>query len=215
VLFDLDGTLLDTLQDLANSVNNVLVRSDFPPHKVGDYKYFVGSGMKNTVTQALPEDQRGQANVDELYAQMEEEYSKNWRENTRPYPGIPELLDALIASGIKMSILSNKPQGSTEQMVSALLAQWHFEIVVGAQPSIPLKPDPAAALQIAKQMNISPLEFVYLGDSAIDMKTAIAAEMYPVGALWGFRTENELLSAGAQQLISKPIHLLGIIHARL
>ena len=214
MLFDLDGTLLDTLQDLANSVNNVLVRSGFPPHEVEDYKYFVGSGMKNTITQALPEDQRDQANVDELYAQMEEEYSKNWRENTRPYPGIPELLDALIASGIKMSILSNKPQGSTEQMVSALLAQWHFEIVAGAQSSIPLKPDPSAALQIAKQINISPLEFVYLGDSAIDMKTAVAAEMYPVGALWGFRTENELLSAGAQQLINEPTHLLSIIHTR-
>ena len=212
VLFDLDGTLLNTLRDLADSVNNVLVRSGFPPHKVEDYKYFVGSGMKNTVTQALPEDHRDGEIVDILYAQMEEEYSKNWSKHTGPYSGIPELLDTLTTSSIRIAILSNKPQRASEQMVSALLARWHFEIVVGAQAALPLKPDPTAALQIANRMNFDPREFVYLGDSAIDMKTAVAANMYPVGALWGFRAADELLSAGAKELIENPSGLLPIVH---
>ncbi len=211
VLFDLDGTLLNTLRDLADSVNNVLARSDFPTHKVGEYKYFVGSGMRNTVAQALPENHRDGKIVDMLYAQMEEEYSKNWSKHTRPYSGIPELLDTLTSSSIKMAILSNKPQPASEQMVSRILSRWHFEIIVGAQASLPLKPDPTAALQIAKIMNLDSSEFVYLGDSAIDMKTAVAADMYPVGALWGFRTADELLAAGAKELIKHPAELLRII----
>lgn len=211
VLFDLDGTLLDTLQDLADSVNNVLARSGFPPHPVADYKYFVGSGMRNTVLQALPSGHRDQAAVDKLYAQMEEEYAKNWAKHTRPYPGIPELLDTLCASGIKTAILSNKPHNATIEMVSSLLARWHFEVIAGAQPSIPLKPDPTGALQLARQMGIVPQDFIYLGDTAIDMKTAVAAKMYPVGVLWGFRTADELLSTGARVLIEQPCDLLSII----
>jgi len=211
VLFDLDGTLLNTIQDLADSANNVLSRSGFPAHRVEEYKYFVGSGMRNTVTLALPQDHRDRSTVDSIYAQMEDEYSKNWPKHTLPYPGIPELLDILIAREIKLAILSNKPQQATEEMVLKLLTPWHFEVVLGAQPSFPLKPDPTAALQIAKWMNIDPSEFVYLGDSAIDMKTAVAAKMYPVGALWGFRTADELLSAGAEDLIYQPSGLLHII----
>jgi len=214
VLFDLDGTLLNTIQDLADSVNNVLSRSGFPTHRVEDYKYFVGNGMRNTVTQALPENRRNQETIDVLYAQMEDEYSKNWAKNTRPYPGIHGLLDTLIKRDIKIAILSNKPQKATEQMVSALLASWHFEITMGAQPALPLKPDPIAALLIAKRMNLSPHKFVYLGDSAVDMKTAVAANMYPVGALWGFRTADELLSAGAEKLIKRPSELLHIVQGR-
>jgi phosphoglycolate phosphatase len=211
VLFDLDGTLLNTLQDLADSVNNILARSGFPTHRVQDYKYFVGSGMRNTVTQALPENHRDQETVDILYAQMEDEYSRNWSKHTHPYPGIPKLLDTLANKDIKSAILSNKPQKSAEQMVYSLLSRWHFEVVAGAQPALPLKPDPMAALQIANSMNISPQAFVYLGDSAIDMKTATAAKMYPVGVLWGFRTAEELLAAGAKELIEQPCELVPII----
>ena len=111
-----------------------------------------------------------------------------------------------------MAILSNKPQDSAQLMVSRLLPQWSFELVVGALPSAPRKPDPTAALQIARQMNMSPLEFLYLGDSAVDMKTATAANMYPVGALWGFRTADELLSGGAKALIQRPSHLLSLVY---
>lgn len=212
LLSDLDGTLLDTLKDIADSANEVLVRSGFPPHQIESYRYFVGAGMKTLACKALPADHHDDASVDEITALIEEEYSKRWQDNTRPYPGIPELLDTLTTSGIRMAILSNKPQGPVEQMVSALLSPWHFEIVAGARPSFPLKPDATAALQIARQMNLSPSEFLYMGDSAIDMQTASAAGMYPIGVLWGFRTADELLSGGAKVLIQKPSHLLWLLN---
>lgn len=211
VLFDLDGTLLNTLHDIADSVNNVLARFGFPQHEVDSYRYFVGSGMSTLAWRILPENHRDQTIVDIITAGIEEEYSKIWTHHTCYYPGIPELLGTLTVLGIKMAILSNKPQWSVEQMVSALLLQSHFEIVAGAQSSLPLKPDPTAALQIARQMNINSNEFLYLGDSAIDMKTAVAANMYPVGALWGFRTADELLASGAKALIQEPSHLLPLL----
>lgn len=211
-LFDLDGTLLNTLQDIADSANNVLAHSGFPIHEVEAYKYFVGNGMNILASRVLPEDHRGKATVDEIAAQIEEEYSERWKNHTCTYPGIPEMLDTLTISGGKMAILSNKPQRSAEEAISTFLARWHFEIVTGAQPGIPLKPDPTAALQIARQMGISPREFLYLGDSATDMKTAVTANMFPVGALWGFRTADELLSGGAKALIEQPTHLLRFIN---
>jgi phosphoglycolate phosphatase len=146
--------------------------------------------------------------VDKIASKIEEEYSRRWTEHTLPYPGIPELLDALANSGIRMAILSNKPQRPAEVMVSRLLPRWHFDIVEGEQPGIPLKPDSVAALQIAQRMKINPGEFLYLGDSATDMRTAFAANMYPVGALWGFRTAEELLAGGAKAIIQYPTDLL-------
>jgi phosphoglycolate phosphatase len=208
VLFDLDGTLLNTLRDLADSANCILAGSGFPQHEVEAYRYFVGYGIKIMASKALPEDMRDQQTVDKISSQIEEVYSRRWVEHTLPYPGIPQLLDALTISGIRMSILSNKPQGSAEVVVSRLLTRWDFEIVEGERPGIPLKPDPSAALQIARRMKINPGEFLYLGDSATDMRTAVAANMYPVGALWGFRTAEELLEGGAKALIQYPMDLL-------
>ncbi len=211
MLFDLDGTLLDTLRDLADSVNSVLAGFGFPTHKVEEYKYFVGKGMEVLAESALPEDHRDEMMVKEAVARIEEEYATHWQNNTHPYQGIPELLDGINRLGIRMAILSNKPQGSAGIMVSSLLPGWHFESVVGANPSLPKKPDPTGALQIARQMDIKPEEFIYLGDSAVDMETATAASMYPVGALWGFRTADELLCGGAKVLIQHPPDLLQLL----
>ena len=208
VLFDLDGTLLDTLKDIADSVNSALGHLDFPQHELEAYKYFAGNGREAMATHALPEHHRKAATVDKLVTYINEEYSKRWANNTRPYQGVPNLLDALTSSGIKMAILSNKQHSFTELMVSRLLPRWRFELVVGALPSVPKKPNPTAALQIAQRLNIRPLEFLYLGDSDVDMKVATAADMYPIGALWGFRTADELLSSGARALIQQPTDLL-------
>ncbi|MBM4444165.1 MAG: HAD family hydrolase [Chloroflexi bacterium] len=213
VLFDLDGTLLDTVQDLADSVNAVLRRHGFPEHDVQAYKYFVGDGVEELARRALPEDQRREPLMAGCVAAIREEYSQRWANNTRPYDGIPELLDALSAAGIPMAILSNKPDDSTRATVSRLLAGWRFHPVVGASASVPMKPDPGGALAIARSLSLPPEAFIYLGDTATDMKTARAAGMYAVGALWGFRTAAELAQSGAQTIIERPGQLLELLRA--
>jgi phosphoglycolate phosphatase len=211
VLFDLDGTLVDTLQDLADSANYVLAGSGFPQHEIEAYRYFVGSGVRALASMALPEDARDRQTVDRIASEIEDAYSRRWAKHTLPYTGIPELLDALTDLGILMAVLSNKPQWSAELTVSRLLPQWHFGIVQGERPGVPLKPDPSGALEIARLMKMEPGELLYLGDSATDMRTAIAANMYPVGALWGFRTAQELLTGGARALIICPADLLPLL----
>lgn len=211
VLFDLDGTLLNTLEDLANSMNSVLNRFDFPIHAVDAYKNFVGEGVEYLTYSSLPENQRGDDVVAQCMNAMKEEYSRRMMEKTLVYPGIPELLTQLTKDRIKMAILSNKPDDFTQILVKKLLPHWNFESVVGSQESLPKKPDPAAAFFIAKSLGTEPRDFIYLGDTKIDMVTADLSGMYPVGALWGFRSREELLESGAKALIEHPVVLLDFI----
>jgi phosphoglycolate phosphatase len=211
VLFDLDGTLLDTLKDIAESVNMALSHLGFASHEIESYKYFIGDGRDILAVRVLPVSHRDVTTVNKLVSYIDDEYSKRWAENTRPYQGIPDLLDKLTSYDIKMAILSNKPHQCTEMMVCRTLSRWRFDIVVGARPSVPKKPNPTAALKIARQLGISPFEFLYLGDSDTDMKTATAAGMKPVGALWGFRKADELLANGAEALIESPSKLLRLL----
>ena len=212
VLFDLDGTLLDTLEDLADSMNNVLNRDQLPVHGLEEYKYFVGEGMENLVRRALPDQfSRDAGSVAKYVELMREEYGKRWKEKTKPYETVPELLDALTQRGVKLAILSNKPDDFTRQVVAELLSAWRFETVRGERPPLPRKPDPTAAILIAEQLAVPPHQFVYVGDTIIDMKTGNGAGMYTVGALWGFRKADELLAGGAKALIKKPLELLGLL----
>jgi phosphoglycolate phosphatase len=208
ILFDLDGTLLNTLQDVADAVNKGLSSLSFPQHTTEAYKTIIGEGRDVLVRRALPVDHRDDETALKLLNLVNAEYQIHWSDNTRPYPGIPELLDALAAKHIKIAVLSNKADDLTNLCVTKLLSQWRFTLVAGAKPSVPNKPDPTAALQIAKQLDISPAEFLYLGDSDIDMKTANRAGMYAIGAGWGFRSEQELLGAGAKVVIKHPSELL-------
>jgi phosphoglycolate phosphatase len=208
ILFDLDGTLLNTLQDVADAVNKGLSSLSFPQHTTEAYKTIIGEGRDVLVRRALPVDHRDDETALKLLNMVNAEYQIHWSDNTRPYPGIPELLDALAAKHIKIAVLSNKADDLTNLCVTKLLSQWRFTLVAGAKPSVPNKPDPTAALQIAKQLDISPAEFLYLGDSDIDMKTANRAGMYAIGAGWGFRSEQELLGAGAKVVIKHPSELL-------
>ena len=211
IIFDLDGTLLDTLQDLANAINQGLKNLGFLQHPPEVIKYFVGEGREVMAMRSLPEDHRDTVTLNKLVNDINKEYLEHWADNTAPYPGVPELLDTLAGSDIKMSILSNKPREFTELTVNKLLSHWHFDIVMGAMPSVPMKPDPAAALNIAVQLNVSPVDFFYLGDSDTDMKTATAAGMFPAGATWGFRTEKELLAGGAKVLVHRPADVLDLL----
>ena len=211
VLFDLVGTLLDTLEDLADSMNAVLCRMGFPVHPVESYRYFVGDGQEFLVRRALPEEKRGdEGTVRACVAEMREEYGRRWAAKTRPYEGIPELLETLAARSVKTAVLSNKPDDFTKIVVARFLPRWTFGAVRGLLPGGPRKPDPAGALAIAAELGLPPSDFVYLGDTATDIMTAVAAGMYPVGALWGFRTAGELFSAGAERLAARPEELLAL-----
>ncbi len=212
VLFDADGTLLDTLDDLADSMNSTLAHFGFPVHDREKYKYFVGEGMENLVRRALPDSARKDPGlVSRCSRLMRETYDKNWNNKTGPYPGIAELLDGLSGNGISMSILSNKPDVFMQKVARELLPAWKFDIVMGERPPIPRKPDPTSAIAIAKQLGIKPEHFLYLGDTATDMVTANAAGMFAVGALWGFRTAEELNANGAKQLVARPPELLDLL----
>jgi phosphoglycolate phosphatase len=211
ILFDLDGTLLDTLTDLAICMNSVLMRHGFPTHLPEKYKHFVGDGVERLVWRAVPEEHRDPTMLEKCLAGMLEEYGRRWMENTGPYPGVPALLDALTERKIKMSIFSNKNDEFTQLTVQKFLAKWRFELVVGARPSVPKKPDPTTPLAIARQLGIAPSDFLYVGDTDTDMKTATAAGMHAVGALWGFRGAEELLRSGAQVLVEKPADILQLL----
>ena len=208
IIFDLDGTLLNTIEDLTDSMNLTLSRFGFKGHDQETYKYFIGDGIETLVQRALPPESRDEGMVARCVAAMREEYALRWDKKTRPYPGIPELLDTLSQKGWPISILSNKPDDSTRMVVAKLLPRWSFQIILGSRPSVPKKPDPTAALEIAGLLNLSPAQFIYLGDTGTDMKTALSAGMFPVGVLWGFRTAQELMDHGARVLIEKPLDLL-------
>jgi len=210
VLFDLDGTLLDSIEDLADSMNEVLARWELPQHPVEAYKYFVGDGMEQLAERALPRERRDEATVARCIREMRQEYQTRWNAKTRPYAGIPEMLDALTERGMTKVVLSNKPEEFTRKMVAGLLSRWRFEVVAGQKPDVPIKPDPAGALRIAEQLEIPPKAFLYLGDTNTDMKTAVAAGMFPIGVLWGFREADELLAHGARVLLEKPMDLLDL-----
>ena len=213
VIFDLDGTLLDSLEDLADSMNAVLARQQFPVHAVDRYRYFVGDGISELVKRVLPEQLRTDSLVAENIRWMSVEYEARWNKKTRPYPGIVELLAALTDAGLRMAVLSNKPDSFTKIMVPALLPGWNFEPILGARPGVPVKPDPQAALEIAGQLVVPPHEILYLGDTATDMRTANAAGMMAIGVAWGFRPIEELQQHGAQRIIHYPTDLLPLLQA--
>lgn len=205
VLFDLDGTLLDTLEDLGDSMNEVFKSLGLPTHPIPAYRTFVGDGVQNLVHRALPVEKRADGElIQRCVKQMREEYSRRWKTKTKPYDGIPELLWSLSAAGVRTAILSNKPHPAVVEIVAHFFPDAPFEAVLGARPGIPIKPDAGAALEISRQLAIPAESFLYLGDTNTDMMTARAAGMFPVGVLWGFRGEQELLEGGAQVVVTRP-----------
>ena len=197
VSFDLDGTLLDSLCDLAAAMNRTLAARGFPTHPLDAYRAFVGEGVQKLAERALPKEKQGERVA--LVAAYQADYARHLTDDTRPYPGIPALLDALAARRIPTAVLSNKPDGPTRQLVEALLGRWSFRVVTGERPGIPRKPDPAAALELAEAMGLPAHEVVFVGDTLVDITCARAAGMRPVGVLWGFRPQ-EVAASGATTL---------------
>jgi phosphoglycolate phosphatase len=211
-IFDLDGTLLDTLDDIANAANHVLAARGFPTHPNPNYRAFIGEGVVKLMLRALPETHQDEATVQACVGTYVQEYERTWNAQTKPYAGVPEMLDALVVRGLKLAVLSNKPDHFTQRCVDELLARWAFDVVLGASDKFPRKPNPASAIEIARRLGMPPSECLYVGDSGVDMQTALAAGMFAVGALWGFRDKPELLKAGAQLLIEKPGEVLHFLN---
>ena len=161
-------------------------------------------GVRALINRAIPLENRDEQQIQECVKEFREIYRKNFNVVTKPYTGIPEMLDRLMERRVRMAILSNKPDDFTKKCVKEFLSKWNFEIALGHSDSIPLKPDPAGAIYIAQKMEVDPDSFLYLGDTDIDMKTAVRANMFPVGALWGFRLKNELIENGAKAVIETP-----------
>jgi len=207
VIFDLDGTLLDSLADIAAAMNSALRIHGYATHDPSAYRTFVGDGVEALARRALPQSDRSDVVVASCVAAMRAAYAVDWNVHTRPYDGIPEALDALVAADVPISVLSNKPHDMTVRLVNALLDRWTFVRIDGARPGVPHKPDASTAIDICRTMRVEPSEVVYVGDTDTDMKTAVAAGMYAVGVLWGFREGDELLAAGARKLIAAPSQL--------
>jgi phosphoglycolate phosphatase len=208
VIFDLDGTLLNTLDDLADAMNIVLERNRLPVHATSAYRYFVGDGIDMLVRRALPVETVDDAEIRRIADEMRREYAQHRTCKTKPYPGIPAMLEAFAAARFAMAVLSNKPDEDTRQIIAALLPRVPFGLVIGATAEKPKKPDPAVALEMAERLLIPPDQFIFMGDTSIDMRTASAAGMFPLGVLWGFRAAEELIAAGAKLLVREPADVI-------
>ncbi len=211
IIFDLDGTLLDTIHYIAECMNTTLEKFGYPVHEISEYKNFVGSGMTELVTRAMPENSRNKDKIAVLEKYMKKLYHEKGAENISPYPGIDEMLTKVKATGIKTAVLSNKVEAFTKNHVEELFPDFSFDAVCGARDDTPLKPAPDAALKIAALLGANPSETIILGDMAADMMTARNAEMTGVGALWGFGTKESLSIHGAKYLIEQPIDIIKII----
>lgn len=208
IIFDLDGTLLDTLADIAVAADRALTDLGQPTHTDEAYRYMVGYGSDVLMRRALPEDRRDLA--ERALELFKTHYYRHLNERTTIYPGIAELLDELTARGTPMAILSNKPHPATLDCAAGMLGRWTWAAAAGHRDGVPKKPDAAPALQIAEELGVPPRRCLFVGDTEVDMLTARNAGMTPIGVLWGFRDRSDLTDHGAAHLIESPRQLLDL-----
>ena len=199
---------MNTIGDITDAANAVMRRHGFPEHTADTYRWWVGEGVEQLLKRALPQEKLTSSLLKTCVEEMKAEYTHRWHRRTKPYKGIPELLSMLAKKKVRTAVLSNKPDRVVQASVKMFLAEHVFDFVAGVREPWPPKPDPTVALQIAEHLHLLPQEIVYLGDTAVDMLTAIRAGMYPVGALWGFRDADELENGGAKKVISTAAELL-------
>jgi len=212
-VFDLDGTLVNSLADLGESMNAVLAELELPQHPLAAYRRFVGDGIRTLVVRALPETARSDERVSAAVERLRSVYGARWDLKTRPYDQMTDTLNSLGKLGLRLGILSNKPHPLTVRVVERFFPAGTFTAVLGAEAGFPRKPDPASALELARRLSVEASNCCYVGDTSTDMRTARAAGMYAIGALWGFRDADELSSSGAQALAETPSDVLRIARA--
>jgi phosphoglycolate phosphatase len=210
VIFDLDGTLVNSLEDIADAMNTVLQEHNYPTHNYEVYQYFIGSGLRNLVSKALPITHNDEKNIDRCFNLMIEVYRENCTRKTKSYDGIFELLDHLISRNMKLSVFSNKADALTKEITAALFPNY-FDPIVGLTTELLKKPNPFEAIAISKSFGLKAEEIIFVGDSGIDMQTATNANMFAVGVLWGYRPEEELIANGAKHILNHPLDLIRIL----
>jgi phosphoglycolate phosphatase len=210
-IFDLDGTLVDSLADIAAAMNHSLAQHGLPTHPVADYRLYVGEGVVTLVRKATPANREDlQASVLAAYRAY---YADHLFDQTQTFPGVATVLAQLAADDVRLAVLSNKADAFTRQLVEGLLPGVPFAAVYGERQGVPRKPDPTAALGVAAELGVAPGECAFVGDTAVDMNTALNAGMYGVGVTWGFRSAEELRTHGARALATSADELLAALRA--
>jgi len=209
VIFDLDGTLVDSLADLADAMNHVLAEDGLPEHDLQAYSVFIGEGARNLVWRALPESERDA--TDAWLRRFRRRYEGHMLDRSGLYDGVSEMLDEVVAAGMRVAVLSNKPHALTAAIGAEVLAPWPFVEILGDREGLPRKPDPGTTLALMDRMGAKPEKTAFVGDTKTDMATAVGAGVRGVGVSWGFRSVEELWAHGASAVIDHPRELLGAL----
>jgi phosphoglycolate phosphatase len=207
IIFDLDGTLIDSIPDISDAANQLMVNHKYPEHDTSSYVKWIGNGALKLIERAVPDSVN-----DDYLTKLLEEYLEihtgNCTTKTSLYPGINKILDYLNEQNISISILTNKPHALTLKVFNHYLKKWKFDFVLGQMQGYPKKPDPVRALEIAHKLKYQTREILFIGDSDTDMQTGVAAKMIPVGVTWGYDTERSIVKAGSEYLMSNTKELL-------
>ena len=211
VIFDLDGTLLNTIEDLGNAANYALSQNGYPTHSLARYPFFVGNGVRNLIRKALPDDMRTDSIIESLLKDFKEYYNEHNTDCTKPYDGIEELLRNLQDNGVKIAVASNKYQQATEKIIAHYFGDIDFVAVYGQREGVNVKPDPSVVFSILSDAKVPKSEVLYVGDSGVDMETARRACVDSVGVTWGFRSEKELNEYQADMIVNKASDIFDIV----
>ena len=211
IIFDLDGTLLNTIADLASATNHALAANGYPPHATEEYRFFVGNGINKLFERALPDGEKTETNVLRIRQSFIPYYDVHCADLTRPYPDIPELLNTLQQKGIQIAVASNKYQRATGKLIPHFFPDIRFTAILGQREGIPRKPDPQIVHEIIKLAGVQPEDVLYVGDSNVDMQTALHAKVDGIGVTWGFRPRTELEEGHPYAIIDKASDLLAYI----
>ncbi|MCM1349447.1 MAG: HAD family hydrolase [Firmicutes bacterium] len=211
VIFDLDGTLLNTIADLAAAANHALEKAGFPTHSPEAYPFFVGNGVRKLLERVLPEDARTEENIAILMEHFRSYYDTHLADLTRPYPGIEELLVKLRENDVEIAVASNKYQSAVERLIHHFFPSVHWAAIEGQKEGVPVKPDPSIVFSILSKCPTPKAKVVYIGDSGVDMDTAKRAGVTSVGVTWGFRPVHELTEHFADFIAHKPERILEIV----
>ena len=207
-IFDMDGTLINSLEDLADSVNEALKYYGLPPHTLEEYRYFVGNGARKLIERSLPKEKANDSDfVSEVLKYYDGCYERHLTNKTKPYEGILEMLKTLQDKKIPLGVCTNKQQFAADKIIQVMFPADMFGAVIGDQKGLPRKPDPTKVLKIAAKFNVNPKQVAYFGDTSVDMETAHNAGFLSIGVTWGFRPESELIESGAEILINHPSEL--------